>query len=429
MQTLLFKSFTPPPSATPPAHANHPSHSQSIKSQSRANAKNASQSEETSSNESFEDVLNQTTESGSEKKTEETAEATTATEVIPVVQNQTQTNAPTPSIVLPLDLLLANVQASTSETETTDSLEGGEEGNAQTQTVSTLSLAGTDDGTPVVTTATQLSTGDTTQDDAANQQLTSEEGSEDSKNQDVKSRSENVSHTKKSKSENSSSKADKLEIHAKNTHEKAENALLAALEKPKNRQNEFGILNALKQVVSNSLNLLNTPQDTAALESTKPVEANVQTTSTAPTLTLPEIRTPVQPEPVRLVNLIERVQHAAEMAKPPRTQQLSFQVTPPNLGTVTVDLQWTGKSWSVKWSVSQNEVREWLNQQLPALQQDNRNEKAPMVWHPPTLNNGFLNMSGQERSRYQQGKTPDQFLSEEEREEDEQTSTSTGFWA
>jgi hypothetical protein len=425
MQTLLFKTFTPPPSATPPSHANPPT--QNVKP--RPHSKNASQNEETSPNESFEDVLNQTTDCGGEKKTEETAEPTTATDATPVVQNQTQTNAPTPNILLTLDLLLANAETTETGTETTDSLEGGEQSDIKSQVLPTLSLTSSDEGTQVVTTANQIQTGDSTQEDSAEQQLTSEEGSDESENQNVKTHSENVSHTKKSKSENSSSKADKLEIHAKNTHEKAENALIAALEKPKDRQNEFGILNALKQVVSNSLNLLTNPEQTVALESAKPVDANIQTTSTAPAPTLPEIKTPTQPEPVRLVNLIERVQQAAEMAKPPRTQHLSFQVTPPNLGTVHVEMQWTGKNWSVNWSVSQNEVREWLNQQLPSLQQDNRNEKTPMVWHPPTLSNGFWNMSGQEKSRYEQGRNSDQFLSEEEREEDEKNSTSTGFWA
>lgn len=424
MQTLLFKSFTPPPSATPPAHANPPS--QSVKP--RPHAKNASQSEETSSNESFEDVLNQTTENDSEKKTEETAASTTPTDVNPVVQNQTQTNTPTPNILLTLDLLLVNPEATKTENETTDSLEGGEETEVHVQPLPTLSLTGTDEGTTVVTTANQIQTGDSDQEKSETQQFKSEEEAEDSEKHDAKVHSENVAHTKKSKSENSASKSDKADAHVKNGHEKAENALLAALEKPKNRQNEFGILNALKHVVNNSLNLITTPEETVAIETSKPVQTT-QTTSTTPTPTLPEIRTPTQPEPVRLVNLIERVQQAAEMQKPPRTQHLSFQVTPPNLGTVNVDLQWTGKNWNVNWSVSRNEVREWLNQQLPSLQQENLNEKTPMVWNPPTVHNGFWNMSGQEKSRYQQGKSADQFLAEEEREEDEQTSNSTGFWA
>lgn len=431
MQTLL-KSFTPPPSATPAAHAPHPSQSvNKPRVNSNSTKNNTQQNDEVSSSESFEDVLNQTTETGSEKKTEETAEPTSPTDISLAVQNQPQQNAPTPNILLPIDLFLTQVETTTSETETTDSLlEESETCETQTQTLPLIPLVSSDEGTPVVTTASQIQTNDATQDDRGlNQQLTSEDNSDDSKNQDVQTHSENVSRTTKSSSENTSSKVDKTEIHAKNTHEKAENPMITALEKPKNKESELGILNALKQVVSNSMNLLNTPEKPVMLETAKPIEANVQTASTAPAPTLPEIKTPTQPEPVRLVSLIERVQQAAEMAKPPRTQHLSFQVTPPNLGTVNVDLQWTGKNWSVNWSVSQNEVREWLNQQLPSLQQDSRNEKTPMVWHPPTLSNGFWNMSGQEKSRYQQGRNSDQFLSEEEREEDEAASTSTGFWA
>jgi hypothetical protein len=197
---------------------------------------------------------------------------------------------------------------------------------------------------------------------------------------------------------------------------------------------ELGILDATKNLVQEALSIAlplepeailtessnSKNQDFASMNKPAPEVAVVHAAKAEAT---------DSPEPVRLVSLIERIQHLAESQKPPRPQHLMLQLDPPNLGRVNLDLQWNAKGWTVNWSVTHHEVRDYITQQLPSLQQNN--EKVPMVWNLPTLLSSPWDMSRQQQQRAQADKDKNDLLLAEEELENEKEGTKklAGFWA
>jgi hypothetical protein len=135
-------------------------------------------------------------------------------------------------------------------------------------------------------------------------------------------------------------------------------------------------------------------------------------------------------ESVRMANIVERIHQMLENAPiyPPR--HITFQLDPPSLGKVIVDLQWAAASgWNVNWSVSHAEVRDWLAQQLPSLQQQQQNGQTPLVWHSPTLQNSSWEQFKQQNPFAEQ-RSQDTYLADEDFvPEEENPEKQNEFWA
>jgi len=132
-------------------------------------------------------------------------------------------------------------------------------------------------------------------------------------------------------------------------------------------------------------------------------------------------------EPVRLPQLIERIQQAIESQRPPQMRQLTFQIQPPALGLVQVDVRWTPQGWNVNLSVTQSEVRDWLAQQMPSLQQ--QDSRIPIVWNQPSLQTTPWDMARQ-HSHFHGREREGSFLADEEAVAEEETSSRPQeYWA
>ncbi|MBI4023667.1 MAG: flagellar hook-length control protein FliK [Verrucomicrobia bacterium] len=139
---------------------------------------------------------------------------------------------------------------------------------------------------------------------------------------------------------------------------------------------------------------------------------------------------PPQPttEAVRLPALMERMRQAVESQRPPEPRHLVFQLDPPRLGLVQVDMQWTPRGWNVNWSVTQGEMRDWLAQQLPTLQQQTTTQ--PILWNAPTLQTSSWDFSRQAHSRSHDEMEDGGFLADEETESDDgDSSRPNEYWA
>ena len=134
------------------------------------------------------------------------------------------------------------------------------------------------------------------------------------------------------------------------------------------------------------------------------------------------------PEHVRMDSLIERVRQAVESQRPPEPRHLVFQLDPPKLGLIQVDMQWTAKGWNINWSVTQNEVRDWLIQQLPSLQQQNNDTQ--ITWQAPTVQTSLWDFSKQANSRFLDHQMKEALLVDEEPvSEEEIPLRANEFWA
>ena len=135
-------------------------------------------------------------------------------------------------------------------------------------------------------------------------------------------------------------------------------------------------------------------------------------------------------EPVRLNSLIERVRQTVESQRPPEPRRIAFQLDPPKLGVVQMEMQWTPKGWNINWTVTRSEVRDWLVQQLPFLQQQQQNTAQPIIWQAPTLQTAGWDFSRQEQSGFFDRPNGESLLADEEAMgEEDDSPRSNEFWA
>lgn len=135
-------------------------------------------------------------------------------------------------------------------------------------------------------------------------------------------------------------------------------------------------------------------------------------------------------ESVRATAIVDRIHEMLRNAPiyPPR--HITFQLDPPTLGKVFVEMQWAASSgWNVNWSVNHAEVRDWLAQQLPNLQQQQQNNQTPIVWHPPTLQNSSWDMSRQQSQFMERPGARDYLADEEFVPEEDPSGRPNEFWA
>lgn len=189
---------------------------------------------------------------------------------------------------------------------------------------------------------------------------------------------------------------------------------------------DLGIKDALKSYMRESMTNANPLAE---------VDANPKAqgaAGTGNTSALPQSKAPQQTVPVRMTQLIERVQKAVEAQTPPNPKQITFQVEPHSLGLVSVNMSWTADGWNVNWSVTQNEVREWLAQQVPALQQTNP-LGAQIIWNPPTLTPNQWSMAQQQQQGQGNGpeRNVDRLLADKDADEgDGKVKPASGdYWA
>jgi hypothetical protein len=135
-----------------------------------------------------------------------------------------------------------------------------------------------------------------------------------------------------------------------------------------------------------------------------------------------------KPEPATLPSLVERVRQAVEAQPPPQPRHIAFQLTPQSLGSVQVDMKWSSQGWNVQWSGTHIEVRDWLVQQLPSIQQQNQSQG--ITWQTPTLQTSSWDFNQQQQQERFQGRESEILLPEDDPAMEEEISRrKKEFWA
>ncbi|MDD2709692.1 MAG: flagellar hook-length control protein FliK [Verrucomicrobiae bacterium] len=182
------------------------------------------------------------------------------------------------------------------------------------------------------------------------------------------------------------------------------------------KSNQFSTVDSSSSFLQNDI--FSQPQDSVMQDAGAPTSATRQPLET----TSPHSNRPV--ETVRASALIEKVQQALDAQPVQSPRHMVMQLDPPHLGRVTVNLQQTAAGWTVNWSVTQNETREWINQQLPSLQQQSSQQQ--IVWNPPTVENSHWDLFKQQNNSANWRQEQDSYLPDEDPTSEEEASARAG---